>query len=81
MSAVGQGNFFLTLIMGGSMQQLWGMIRTLQMVILVALVEIRQPPHTFVFFKACLEVASIDVYDAAGIYEKIFVFKDTAPLN
>jgi hypothetical protein len=49
-NSVGSGNFVLQMALGGSMQQLWGMIRTLQMMILIALVKIPQPPHTFVFF-------------------------------
>jgi hypothetical protein len=63
--------------LGGSMQQLWGMIRTLQMMILIALVKIPQPPHTFVFFKACMVFASFDLLDGAEVYELIFIFKDT----
>ena len=33
------GNFFLMLILKGSMQQLWGMIRALQMVIFYVLFD------------------------------------------
>jgi len=44
------GNFLVSIILGGSMAHLWGMIRALQMVILTVLVQIQIPSHTFIFF-------------------------------
>jgi len=38
LSAMSSSNFFVSLILGGSMQELWGMIRSLQMIILSVLV-------------------------------------------
>jgi len=50
LSFLSSGNFVITLLMAGSLQQLWGMIRALQMVILICLVKIEIPAHTLVFF-------------------------------
>ena len=49
-NAMSSGNFFVSIILGGSMAQLWGMIRALQMIILSVLVQIQLPSHTFIFF-------------------------------
>jgi len=51
------GNIFVSVILGGSMQHLWGMIRALQMIILSVLVQIQLPAHTFTFFLGCIMFA------------------------
>ena len=50
MNIMSSSNFAVSLILGASMQQLWGMIRALQMVILSALIRIPVPSHAFLFF-------------------------------
>ena len=75
------GNFALSIIMGGSMQQLWGMIRAMQMIVLGALVRVPTPAHTFLFFTGCMIFAQMDVLDGQGLYEILFEFKDTKPLS
>ena len=52
-TALSSGNFVISLIMGGSMQQLWGMIRAMQFIILSFLVRVPTPAHTFTFFQGC----------------------------
>ena len=52
-TALSSGNFIISLIMGGSMQQLWGMIRAMQFIILTYLVKVPTPAHTFKFFQGC----------------------------
>lgn len=62
-SAMKSSNFFLMLILNGSMQQLWGMIRALQMVIFYCLLKIPMPAHTFQFFEVCMLFAKQDIFD------------------
>ena len=57
MNSISSGNFVISLILGGSMQQLWGMIRALQMIILTALVRTPIPAATFMFFQGCMMFA------------------------
>ena len=74
-------NFVISLLMGGSMQQLFGMIRALQMIVLTALIRVPTPAHSFIFFAGCMLFASMDVLDGGGFYEDWFVFLETPPLN
>jgi hypothetical protein len=48
------GNFFLMLVIGGSMQELWGMIRAVQMIVLSALVNIKIPIQLFIYLEICV---------------------------
>jgi hypothetical protein len=50
MNFMSSGNFLVSIILGGSMEHLWGMIRAMQMIVLSVLVHIRLPAHTFLFF-------------------------------
>jgi len=81
MTYTSSANFLLALIIGGSMQKLWGMLRALQTIILLALVRVPTPVHTFLFFQACILFASMDILDGAAWYEEWFIFKETSALN
>jgi hypothetical protein len=39
------------------MQQLWGMIRAMQMIVTEFLIRVPTPGHTFVFFQGCMKIA------------------------
>ena len=43
-------NFVVSLLIGGSMQELYGLIRAMQLIILMNLMDIPFPSHTMVFF-------------------------------
>ena len=47
--AISSSNFFIGLILGGSMQYLWGMIRALQLISLSGLVNVKIPIHLHIF--------------------------------
>lgn len=69
---VSGGNFVVSLILGGSLQYLWGFIRVMQMVILFSVVKINYPSHTMAFYQAAIVFASMDVLSGEALYEKIF---------
>jgi len=50
------------------MQALWGMIRTLQLIVLSNLVNCPFPPHAAVFFEGCILFANMDIFDGEIIY-------------
>ena len=75
------GNFFLMLIIGGSMQQLWGMIRSLQMIALSALVNVGYPINLFIFLQICILFANMDILSSEERYEKYLKFIETDPMN
>jgi hypothetical protein len=76
-NSMSSGNFVLSLIMGGSMQQLWGMIRAMQFIILSFLIKVPTPSHTHKFFEGCAVFAQMDILDGKGLYENWFDFKET----
>ena len=63
------------------MQQLWGMIRAMQTIILAGLIDIPMPAHALVFMKGCMSFAQMDVFDGSGLYAQVFDFKPTEPLT
>lgn len=75
------GNFLLMLLIGGSMEQLWSLIRAVQMMILSGLVNIQIPINMFLYLKVCLLFAQMDIFKGEEIYEKNLKFKETEPLN
>jgi hypothetical protein len=76
-NSMSSGNFVLSLVMGGSMQQLWGMIRAMQFIILCFLIKVPTPGHTHKFFEGCAAFAQMDILDGKTLYEKMFEFKET----
>jgi len=75
------GNFFIALILGGSMQQLFGMIRAMQMLILPGMSSVPIPSHSLIFFSACAIIAALDMLDAASYFEEWWEFKETDALT
>jgi hypothetical protein len=69
------------LILGGSMQELWGMIRAIQMIVLSALVNITLPINLFIFLEICMTFAQMDVLDGGTIIANNLVFYPTEPVN
>lgn len=72
-------NFFLGLLLGGSMQELWGMIRALQMTSLSALINVKIPTHLHLYLAICVVFAQMDIFSGEDLYEKYLVFKATQP--
>jgi hypothetical protein len=66
--SVSSGNFVVSLLLAGSMQQLWSMIRTMKTIIMAGLVEIPMPAHALVYMQGCMTLAQMDVFDGEGLY-------------
>ena len=62
------GNFLVSIILGGSMQQLWGLIRSMQFLILGFLIRIPLPGHAYKFFEGCALIAQLDIFDGKSLY-------------
>ena len=75
------GNFVVSLVLGGSMQHLYGMIRAMQMILLSALTNVAYPGPTLIFFKGAILFANMDVLSGEDFYEKHFEFQETDPIN
>ena len=74
-------NFVVGLVLGHSMQALWGMIRTLQLIILSNLVNVPFPSHAEVFFKGCIVFANMDIFDGEILYRTNMPMKFTPPYD
>ena len=72
-------NFFVGVLLGGSMQELWGMIRALQMISLSALVTVNIPTHLHLYLAICVVFAQMDLFSGEALYDAHMVFKPTKP--
>ena len=68
------GNFFIMLILGGTMRQLWGMIRTVQMVTFSTVVNVKLPLNLFIFLRLYVYFAMMDVLQGRELYKSILKF-------
>ena len=76
-----KGNFFIGIFMKGSMQGLWGLIRALQIIALLGLVNVSIPIHMHTFLKVCVVFSSMDIFNSEEFYEENFKFKKTDPIG
>ena len=51
------------------------------MIILYSTVNINYPSHNIAFFQGAVVFASMDIFSGESLYEQIFEFKETEPLN
>ena len=63
------GNMVIYLIQGLAMQQLWGTIRAMQMIVLTGLIRVPLPVHSFMFMIGAMQFAQMDVFDGQNYYE------------
>ena len=66
---ISSGNFVTKLMIRGSMNELWGMIRALQYIVLLTLVNVTFPPEALLFFKGAIVFASLDIFEGEQTYE------------
>ena len=72
-----QSNFFLLVVFGGAMQQLWGMIRAIQMITLSATIRVSIPALMMLYMTICIEFAKMDIFSGEKYYEYYLKFKET----
>lgn len=61
------GNFALNLALSASLNQLWAMINTQQLIVLLPLMQVMLPTSTAIFYKGIAQIAAFDFYDTNGI--------------
>mmetsp|Transcript_35501 Transcript_35501/g.54310 ORF Transcript_35501/g.54310 Transcript_35501/m.54310 type:complete len:163 (+) Transcript_35501:257-745(+) len=74
-------NFFLSLLLGGAIQQLFGTIRLIQILLLSAVLQVVYPAHLNLFYSNCIVFAEMDILQGPLWYSKWFSFRYTEPLN
>ena len=63
------------------MAELWGMIRAMQLLVLPGLLSVLYPAHLQHFFATAAAIAALDPLYAERLYEELFTFKETGPIN
>ena len=64
------GNFVLNVFLSASLQQLWSMINTQQIIVLLPLFNIGMPANAQIFFGFIMELASFNILPMQNFYEK-----------
>lgn len=62
-TTLSSGNFLIWLTLGGSLQVLWGLIRSMRFLILAVLIEVPLSGPSQQFFDGCATVAQLDMFD------------------
>ena len=76
-----QGNAFVGILLGGSTQELMGMIRALTAFINVSLLNVPLPPKLLFFIKVMSVVSELDLFQGPSRYEAVFKFRETSAFN
>ena len=68
------GNFALNLLLSASLQQIWGMINVLQIIVNLPLFAVTFPPNARVFFSIIISLSEFDVLPASDLEKYFFYF-------
>lgn len=71
-------NFLINLALSSSLNLLWSMVNTLQIIVHMPLMNIAMPLNAYVVSKILVSVASFDVIPTDLIYEYVFNFDEEA---
>ena len=66
------GNAVMNIFLQGSLNQVWGMINNLQIVIHAPLIQIQFPGNAFMLYEVMITVATFDILPTDNIYPGIF---------
>lgn len=61
-------NFIVQVLIGSSVQQMWGTIRSTQTIVYLALTQTPLGYHVNLFINSVMEFASIDIFNVGGWY-------------
>ena len=75
------GNFVLNLIMSSSLNLLWSMINTQQLIVLMPCFDVQMPANVQIFFNQINKIASFDIIDVDPLINKMLNLNETEPLN
>ena len=65
-------NILLAILMGFSMETLFGMIRQLTYFVIIGLIEVPYPGNLLEFYKLVVELSGLDLLGGPAKYEKWF---------
>lgn len=74
-------NFVLNILISASLNQLWAMINTQQLMIMMPLFQITMPANAGLFFRSLMEIAAFDFYDFSDIVHDLFQIVETETVD
>ena len=74
-------NIFLTIFSAGLMQLLWGLINTLQIIVLTYLFNLDIPMNASMLMVMLLKLCSMEFFSTDELFDKMFDFRETEPYN
>lgn len=66
----------LNLFLMMSLQELWGMINTMQLVLHIPLMSLSIPANALLFFQSLISIVTFNVVDVSAYLQEIFFLKD-----
>ena len=75
------GNFALNLALSASLNQLWSMINTQQLFVLMPLMKVTLPENAQTFFLSIFQIAAFDFYDTNDLLHNLLDIPVTEPYN
>lgn len=67
--------------LAASLNQLWSMINTQQLIVMMPLFNISMPANAAVFFRHIMEIAAFDFVDFGDIIHETFEIEETEPID
>ena len=71
----------LNIFLSASLQQLWSMINTQQIIVMMPLFSINLPANAGVFFGFIMQIAAFDILPTDSFYDTYFNIDETEPMN
>ena len=75
------GNMFVSLLMAGALQYLFGMINSIQLMMLGLFFSLLQPPNAKIIQIELYKAVAFDFFQTETIYVEVFGFKDSESFN
>ena len=74
-------NLLLSMVVGTSLSQLWGMVRPMQYLCMICVVQVMYPGEAMLFLECMIQIAGFDMFNTAELHSELFEFKQTTPVN
>ena len=71
MTSILTGSIFINFLLATSLNELWGQLNILQMVITIPLLQIEMPQNSLVFWSAIIQFAMFDLLDGGALTDAI----------
>ena len=75
------GNVFIVIFFSGAIQTMWGMINSLQMMVITLLFSVFQPINSHILQLSILQLCAFDLFKSEDYYKTFFRFDETESFN